>query len=184
VTFPIVNDCGYPSRIIERFLRNVDVRGPGECWDWRGYIMPNGYGQISDRRQGTTVTHRLALELSSGRRIPPGMLALHSCDRRCCNAPHHLRVGDHRDNARDAVERGRHRPARICKVDETGALSVIEAAAAGEPYPSIAARVGLSAVQVHNIAAGKSWAHLPRPASLVAAVEARRPIYASRRRAA
>lgn len=178
--FPIKMPCPHPVDVVERFLRRLEIRGDGECWDWVGVRLPKGYGHMAyglANGGGSIYTHRLALELSTGERIPPGMMALHSCDRPQCCAPHHLRVGSCSENARDAVARGQHPVgdrAGTSKLDERQALAIIESAARGERVASIARRYPVSAVQIGNIVSGKSWAHLPRPASLVALVESRR----------
>jgi hypothetical protein len=34
------------EKTIARFWSKVEKRGPHQCWEWRAYRMPNGYGQI------------------------------------------------------------------------------------------------------------------------------------------
>lgn len=91
-----------------RFMARVDTSG--SCWLWTGPPMAKGYGyaRLTGARRHTTA-HRVAYMLATGRPIPPGLLVRHSCDTPACVFPGHLLLGTHRDNVRDAVERGRTR---------------------------------------------------------------------------
>lgn len=83
------------------------VRVPhlGECWEWGGHIMRQGYGLIPavDR---TRRVHRVAFEVWNGP-IPPGLIIRHKCDNPPCINPKHLECGTTADNAADRVSRGR-----------------------------------------------------------------------------
>lgn len=91
------------------------------CWLWPA---SSHYGQVwmGDHR---AYVHRISLEIKIGR--PLGALqARHRCDTPLCVNPSHLDPGTHVDNARDMVERGRHKtnPARglrNCKATLTDA---------------------------------------------------------------
>lgn len=83
----------YPAQLA-RFTR---VRDDG-CWEFTGYINPNGYGQLG-RNIGA---HRIAWEAANGRPVPAGMVVDHQCHnshptcndskecphRRCVNPAH------------------------------------------------------------------------------------------------
>lgn len=89
----------------ERFWKNVHKTESG-CWVWCGPQGHNGYGMFWN--DGRSVrAHRLSLEMSTGKRIPTGMLVLHKCDNPPCVNPDHLFLGTHHDNAIDAVNKGR-----------------------------------------------------------------------------
>lgn len=73
------------------------VRSDG-CWEFTGYVMPQGYGQLG-RNIGA---HRLAWEVAHGRPVPAGLVIDHLCHnshptcednsdclhRRCVNPSH------------------------------------------------------------------------------------------------
>lgn len=89
----------------ERLWSRVE-KMPSGCWEWQGYRMPFGYGQIGIEDHKVTTCHRVAWELTNGP-IPDGLLVRHKCDNPPCCNPDHLELGDDFDNMRDAVERGR-----------------------------------------------------------------------------
>lgn len=87
---------------LEDFWKWVDKSG--ECWLWTG-TTSEGYGRV---RHGPKklLAHRVAYELTKGP-IPKGMEVCHSCDNPTCVNPAHLWLGTHRDNMRDAHQKGR-----------------------------------------------------------------------------
>lgn len=111
---------------VERFWSKVDKQGPlgrgvdgtmTPCWLWTGAIKqdapakgagPNGgYGHF---RLGHRVlrAHKVAWALLRGA-IARGLYLMHSCDRRACVNPDHLKAGTHDENMAEMVARGRHR---------------------------------------------------------------------------
>ena len=84
ITTPIINGC--------------------HCLDWTGGYSGNGYGWVLDDDKKLKLAHRKHYELTCGS-IPTGHLVLHTCDRRSCVEPSHLRTGTQRDNAADRKAR-------------------------------------------------------------------------------
>lgn len=94
------------ATLAERLWSRVAKLSSG-CWEWQGYRMPSGHGQIGIGQHRVTTTHRVSWELSSGEAIPTGLMVRHRCDNPPCVNPEHLELGTAADNSRDAMERGR-----------------------------------------------------------------------------
>ncbi len=94
--------------LTERFWKNVEHKGPNECWPWTAG-RTNGYGIFYiSKGIGQVMAHRVAWFLTHGK-IPDGLFVCHDCDyRRCCN-PTHLFLGTNEDNIRDMAQKGRAR---------------------------------------------------------------------------
>jgi hypothetical protein len=89
----------------ERFWAKVDIRGDGECWEWRGARDRKGYGRVW-LPQRMVLAHRAAWELARAA-IPEGMHILHHCDHPPCCNPAHLFLGSNADNVADKVRKQR-----------------------------------------------------------------------------
>lgn len=98
----------YPGPgVLRRFWEKIHVK-PGECWDWIGAIISNGYGSFWPTSAKSVLVHRYMFYLVYGE-IPDEYCVLHTCDNRACINPDHLWLGTYTDNNRDAVAKGRHR---------------------------------------------------------------------------
>jgi ribosome-binding protein aMBF1 (putative translation factor) len=103
----------YLEQLKARFWAKVDKTpglGPnGECWEWRGFLHPNGYGQIIYRvtlgYQRPVNANRIAYLLTHGK-FPEGF-GCHSCDNPPCIRPDHIWDGTPKQNTRDAQRKGR-----------------------------------------------------------------------------
>lgn len=92
--------------IVERFWSKVDRRGDNECWPWIGARDSNGYGQIRVNKRLRHST-QVSWEIENGLPFPVGMSACHKCDTPSCVNPRHIWPGSYRDNAMDAISKGR-----------------------------------------------------------------------------
>lgn len=141
------------QRSIDRFWSKVDKNGPNGCWEWTGG-KTDGYGHYGSPGWHT---HRLSWILINGN-IPFGLMICHHCDNRCCCNPEHLYLGTDETNAQDMVMRGRCGNSRLT---EDQVIKLRMEYQAGTTQRILAARYGISLLQVKNIIHGRAWKHLP-----------------------
>ena len=145
-----------------RFWDKVAIRAPTECWEWQGAVSKNGYGSFKLNGRAVTAS-RFAFKLSSGADAGNKMV-LHTCDnRKCCN-PNHLYKGTVKENTRDMMERGRHRPGSIygsanhkAKLTEEQVAGVKTLIIRGMTNTAIAARYGVTHQMISKIRRGHFW---------------------------
>ena len=84
------------------FDKFVDVKGPEECWPWKGALSAAGHGRFGAERQ-QWYAHRLVWERLHGwvPRFPDGVV-MHRCNNAGCCNPVHLMVGTIADNVAHA----------------------------------------------------------------------------------
>jgi hypothetical protein len=93
---------------LTRFWAKVEIKDEDSCWLWTRAVNSKGYGSFAINGKGVSA-HKISWALAKN----DGVLSdskshiMHSCDVRSCVNPNHLSVGTARDNARDAINKGR-----------------------------------------------------------------------------
>lgn len=144
----------------KRVGERINVRGPGECWEYLGAVFSNGYGRLKFGRDERFLAHRIAWALEHNRE-PGELLVCHSCDnRRCCN-PAHLFLGTALDNTRDMAAKGRRAKQSGPRNRRRGPKLTAEDAAqirsSSIDSAMIAKTFGISLAHARRIRAGRSW---------------------------
>ena len=129
--------------------------GPfGDCWEWTGGIDDGGYARgLIVNGKSIRGTH-LSLMLDGQPRPGPQMIALHSCDHKCCVNPAHLRWGTDAENALDHRERGQR--GKHWLPDDI----VREILSSPESNTAIAQKIGITPSAICNIRKGRSHRHI------------------------
>lgn len=150
---------------IAAFWSKVDKSGgPDACWPWISRAhMNGGYGAARWKGQ-TRNAHSVAYEIANGP-VPKGHVVCHSCDNRPCCNPTHLFLGTQAENIQDAVRKGRTARGEAHHWDKLTAEQVRAIRAAYNPSKrngaEVARQFGINRHTVYDIAAGRSWRHLP-----------------------
>ncbi len=102
------------KKITAKIIKKVVVEELGECWEWQGASLKEGYGcfVITDDMFGIPkknyTTHRLMAMIHLGLNIlDKKQVVCHECDNPPCVNPDHLFTGTHEDNMQDSKNKGR-----------------------------------------------------------------------------
>lgn len=138
----------------------LSVKSSPDCWEWTGYKIWNGYGQMRFNKQSKYV-HRYSWELHFGE-ITDGLFVLHRCDNRACVRPSHLFLGTNDDNMKDMVAKERQsRGETSGKATRTeDDIRLIRRVAEFLPYKEVASLFNASPGNVSLIVNRKSWSHV------------------------
>ena len=139
----------------ERFWEKVNKTDT--CWLWTGARLKTGYGSVKGEEK-VERAHRVAYKLVVGP-IPAGGMLLHSCDNPLCVNPAHLRLGDKRENTKDALERGQHVTGSRHwknKLSETDVKVIKAALATGVTGRYLARQFAVDETTISQIKLGKS----------------------------
>lgn len=92
---------------LERFWKNVSIKGEKECWLWQGAKNKGGYGTLWLHGK-SHYAHRVAYGPAGYVVTNPKVLVIHSCDHRDCVNPKHLELSSAGGNSHDMTQKGRH----------------------------------------------------------------------------
>lgn len=141
-------------------MSRVDVKGPAECWPWKGGVALSGYGLFSiGGTRKHALAHREAWERHHGRSAEGGVI-MHLCDNRICCNPAHLRLGSLAENNDDMFAKGRH----CFGVAHPGAKltddDVRRIRRSPDRSADVAAAFGISDSLVRRIRRREAWRHV------------------------
>lgn len=153
----------------QRFWKKVDIRGEGDCWNWKAGLTHNGYGDFRYRYKHWRA-HRFAWTVTNSP-IPNGLWVLHRCDNRACCNPAHCFLGTNADNMADKCAKGRqskgesnshmrgekHHGAKLTEMD---VREIRNRRQAGESQKSIASGYGIKPRSISSIFHRRSWRHV------------------------
>jgi hypothetical protein len=139
----------------ERYWNHVIKNGEG-CWGWVGSTR-QGYGKFMYEGKWIYAS-RFSLERKLGRRLRKGKLALHECDNPPCSKPEHLYEGTHKNNADDAIKRGRW--SRRANLTEKQVLEIRKMRSQGMRSIEISRALGISYGNVYGVVTGRTWKEL------------------------
>jgi len=148
-----VKDC-------ERFHSKYIPGSPRVCWQWRGSVLPAGYGAFWLSGQNR-LAHRIAWQLSR-QPILPGidLCVCHHCDNRLCVNPRHLFLGTYGDNGRDAAIKGRTAHGSrngYSTLSENQISEILQRLGNGETTVAISAELGVSRTCIWRVKVGRTW---------------------------
>lgn len=145
----------------ERFLANVsDTLTDRGCREWIGKSRTNGgYGQISIATGISKGAHVVSWFLEKGEW--PKQCLLHQCDNKLCTTIEHLNEGTHKQNAKEAIERGLkvHKYGldhHNGKLSDKQVAEIRRRRAAGEKLKPLAKEFKVSEALISQIATGKA----------------------------
>lgn len=103
------------------------------CWEWIGLKAPNGYGRIGigGRKGGMEYAHRASWIIHNGP-IEKGKFVCHKCDNTSCVNPHHLFIGNAKENTLDRLSKNRRFPSVL---RESAKLSLAKVFLIKKIYP-------------------------------------------------
>lgn len=131
-----------------------------ECIIWPPIRHRNAYLQI--KLNGcVTVAHRYVCEMAHGRPTDPALLACHSCNRRNCINPNHLRWDTNQSNMADKILHGTQQigaknPASLLTEEQAKLVKYDTSKTSAE----WATHFGVSPATISHIRTGRNWKHV------------------------
>ena len=127
------------------------------CWEWQGPMNVTGYGRVCYGGQ-VRYAHRVVAEMKYGK-LPPGIVARHTCDNRPCVNPAHIMTGTQRDNVHD-MRWGRSK-ARNAKLTEHDVMKMRDLYSSGVGITRLADMYDLHWTHARRVVTRRSWRYVP-----------------------
>ena len=162
------------KELVEKHLSNYVETETG-CWEYQGYCVPMGYGQINTSigvipKKSNYKLHRLSYYYHT-HNDPASLVVRHDCDNPCCINPAHLRLGTIKDNSNDRIERGRTAKGEKhgrSKLTNECVINIKRKLRGGtEMQVSIARDFGVSPKTISDIHTGITWSHVQLPSETI-----------------
>lgn len=146
----------------ELLLSKVQIKAG--CWEWQGYVMKNGYGQINTEGR-TLLAHRASAHIFNGFDLSSNFFVCHTCDNRKCINPAHLWLGSAKSNTRDMCNKNRNAYGEkhgqsALKEKDIKRIRKIYKTKGYETYKKIADEYGVNGWTIGFIIRGRSWKHV------------------------
>lgn len=94
-------------QVLDYLLSRCDRSGgPDSCWPWVGVKNNGGYGVYRYHGRSSSAA-RIVCLLHNGLDPAATPVTRHTCDNPACCNPAHIIPGTYKQNAQDAIERGR-----------------------------------------------------------------------------
>lgn len=157
---PRLKDWWNDQKVVARFWKYVDRRGPDECWPWKAVLTPQGYGTLNVYlmpKLASRLTYELHHKVHLGE-----MCALHKCDYPACVNPSHIFVGTRNDNTQDAIRKGRlacgeRAPHAKLTNEQAAELKFLAPPLGMSEQTALGRQYGISYLAVYYICSGRNW---------------------------
>lgn len=152
----------------------VKVEKTDNCWNWKGYRNPRGYGRFLIKNPKIVLAHRASYFFENGE-FDLSLYVCHHCDNPSCVRPDHLFLGTQLDNLRDMVKKGRYkanataeswvRGSRVggAKLVEGKVFQLRRIRLMGCGVKRMAQWLSMDRTSIQDMLHGRTWAHVPFP---------------------
>lgn len=152
-----------------KFFEYTAMNIETDCLEWVGSVSSScnniqRYGKLCYKGK-YYYAHRLAWFLKHGE-IPKGKLLLHKCDNKRCCRVEHLFLGDHKDNVRDAIDKGIFHKGERTGNSKLTEQKVIEILLDTAPAKEIALKHNICLSNIYKIKNREIWSHVEVPTGM------------------
>jgi hypothetical protein len=145
------------DKIKERFW--AKVKKTPTCYWWNGAKSSGGYGILTINNKNYAA-HKLAWEWANNKKVPKGMVLLHSCDNRSCVNSDHLTPGTQQANVDDRVGKDRSAKGKDngrARLDKADVKKIRQLREQGMSEGSIAKLYGVGRSTISHIVHNRTW---------------------------